>query len=286
MITGEGVVVAIPIAGPAIRLVSGIIDVIATLLLGFAVLWAESSVIGSAGLDLDDALSAATAVVTAVFLLVGFPVTCEALSHGRTLGKLATGLRTVRDDGAPADLRRLFTRHLVGSVELWGTGGAVAVLTLLFSQPTRRLGDMAAGTYVARDRVRLALPPEPRTDPALAAWVEHADLYVPDDLAALVRASLAHRRGFNEAAAARVSQELADRLRTCVRPAPPAGAPDADVVDAIMAERRRRETRRLVHLQERRARLFPAGASVAATTSAAGTTSAPTTTSAGPSAGA
>jgi len=257
MITGEGVVVAVPVAGPAIRLLSGMVDAVVTIVVGLLIAWFTSWLLGVLDVHLDDALAAAWGTALGVLVLLGVPVVGETLGRGRTPGKLVTGLRTVRDDGAPVDLRRTVTRHLVGVVEVWGLMGSAAVISLLLTRPTRRLGDMAAGTYVARDRVRLALPPAPEMPPGLADWAARADIHVPDDLAMLVRVSLAQRAQFSPATADRTAHDLATRLLPCVRPAPPEDAPAGAVVDAIMAERRRRETDRLRGQQRRRDRLFP-----------------------------
>ncbi|GAB49219.1 hypothetical protein MOPEL_099_00190 [Mobilicoccus pelagius NBRC 104925] len=257
MITGEGVVVAVPVAGPAIRLLSGLIDAAVTLVVALLLAWFTSWILSLLDVHLDDALAAAWGTALGVLVLLGVPVVGETLGRGRTPGKLVTGLRTVRDDGAPVDLRRTLTRHLVGVVEVWGLMGSAAVISLLLTRPTRRLGDMAAGTYVARDRVRLALPAAAEMPPTLADWAARADIHVPDDLAMLVRVSLVQRAQFSATTADRTAHDLAGRLLPCVRPAPPEDTPPAAVVDAIMAERRRRETARLLRRQQRRDRLFP-----------------------------
>lgn len=49
--------------------------------------------------SLDDAAFAAVSVAAFLLVLVGGPIAVETLSHGRSLGKLACGLRVVRDDG-------------------------------------------------------------------------------------------------------------------------------------------------------------------------------------------
>ena len=70
------------------------------------------------------------------------------------------GLRTLRDDGGPISFRHALTRHLVGLVEVYGLVGAPAMVCGLLNRRSQRLGDLAAGTYVVRDRLR---PPHPKT---------------------------------------------------------------------------------------------------------------------------
>ncbi|WP_052466108.1 RDD family protein [Mobilicoccus massiliensis] len=260
-VTGEAVVVALPVAGPPIRMLSGLIDVVVIVLVSIVLQFAVFrllGMLGKTGAGADEAVIAAIIIVLQVAVFVGLPVACER-RWGRTVGKVVTGLRTVRDDGAPADLRRLVTRHLVGVVEVWGSMGSIALIALLASSPTRRLGDMAAGTYVARDRLRLELPPAPPMPPPLEPWARSADLgRLPDDLAALVRSSLAQRAQFTDEASRRLDASLADRVLAHVSPPPPAGTPPHEILQAVLAERRRREGVRLTRQRRRRERLFPA----------------------------
>ena len=68
--------------------------------------------------QLDDALIAATVLVCFLIAWLVYPVTIETLTRGRSLGKMAAGLRTVRDDAGPITFRHAFTRGLLGVVEV------------------------------------------------------------------------------------------------------------------------------------------------------------------------
>lgn len=252
LITGEAVVVALPYAGLALRVLSGAIDVALQSLL----LVLGGLALSRFGRGLDEALTVSFGLLTGVVCVVALPALCEGLT-GRTLGKKLTGLRTVRSDGGPVDGRRALTRALIGVVEIWLTTGAVALLTGLVTEPTRRLGDLAAGTYVARERIRLRLPLPPAMPPQLSAWAGSADVaLLPDELALLVRSTLAQRAQFNAETEHRVLSGLADRVGAHVSPPPPAGTTPGDFLDAVLAERRRRETVRLQEQLRRRDRLF------------------------------
>lgn len=252
LVTGEAVVVALPYAGLAQRALSGGIDVVVQILL----LVAGGYVLGRTTAGLDEALIAGLALLLMVAVNVVFPATLESLT-GRTVGKLITGLRTVRNDGAPADARRIITRHLMSILDVWTGGGTVALVTGLLTEPTRRLGDLAAGTYVARDRVQLRLPPPPAMPPQLRAWAAGADLgRIPEDLVVMIRSTLEQRGEFTGEAGARVEAMLAERLARYVSPPPPPGTPTPAYLAAVLAERRRRDTDRLRAAAERRTRLF------------------------------
>ncbi len=96
---------------------------------------------------------------------MGGPIAVETLSHGRSLGKMACGLRVVRDDGGPIRFRHSLVRGLIGVIEILMTFGVVACIASLVSARGRRLGDVFAGTLVVRERVPAPaagfLPPPP-----------------------------------------------------------------------------------------------------------------------------
>jgi uncharacterized RDD family membrane protein YckC len=103
-----------------------------------------------------------------IFLVVGllYWVVLQGVT-GTTLGKAVTGIRTVRREYGRPGVGRALVRQVVGIVDyfpyiLLGLVGFVLSLT---TRGNRRLGDMAAGTYVVR---RGATPAQPHAQPAAA----------------------------------------------------------------------------------------------------------------------
>lgn len=172
LVTGEAVALDLPPASLGARIASGVIDLAATLALLLVALFLFTV----AALQTDEALLTVASIATLITVFLVFPTTIETLTRGRSLGKLALGLRTVRDDAGPISFQHAFTRSLIGVVEIYVLTGVPAFLTALVSGRGKRLGDFAAGTYVVRDRFRLALPPPPAMPPPLAAWARAADV--------------------------------------------------------------------------------------------------------------
>ena len=52
----------------------------------------------------DEAAAGALSLVTVVLVIVGWPTFIETSTRGRSLGKYATGLRVVRNDGSTVEL--------------------------------------------------------------------------------------------------------------------------------------------------------------------------------------
>ncbi len=253
-VTAEAVEVELPAASLPVRMVSGIIDLL-VVALGVALL------VLVIPLDLfaaDAALGQAFGIVLMALVMAGLPITLETTLHGRTVGKLVMGLRTVRDDTGPIGLRHATIRALAGTVELWATLGGLALLVAATNERARRLGDLLAGTYVVRDRVRLRLTEPPAPSPALADWARAADIGgLPDALVVAARQFLVRAPGLVAEARAATGRALAADLVERVAPAPPPGAHPEDVVAAVLAERRRRDEERLDRADELRARLLP-----------------------------
>ena len=206
-----------------------------------------------------DAVGQTVVILMVVGVTVGVPTVVETVTRGRTLGKLALGLRVVRDDGGPITARHALTRALVGWPEVYLLGGAGALVSSLISPRAKRLGDMAAGTYVVSQRASMRLLPPPVMPPPLAQWAAGADLAaLPPGLAIAVRQFLGRAAGLTPASRHELGQSLLRSVLPHVSPAPPAGVHAEYVLAAVIADRRRRDTERLAREDYRREQLLPA----------------------------
>lgn len=192
---------------------------------------------------LSEEYGAQLVMVTAVFFLVILPMTIETLTRGRTLGKLAGGLRVVRDDGGPVALRHSFIRAVVGILELWMTFGVIAVSAALFNNRGKRLGDMLAGTYVIRVRSKKMKEPELVTPPYLLAWIKNADIAkLPDGVSLAARQFLARRWQMSPQARISMGRQFRVELSQRVAPQPPFPVQDEEYILAVITERSQRES--------------------------------------------
>jgi uncharacterized RDD family membrane protein YckC len=69
---------------------------------------------------------------------------------GWTIGKLVTGLRTVKEDGSVVGIGKAFVRWLLWVVDGLPCLGLVGGITALTTKGHRRIGDMAAKTFVVQ----------------------------------------------------------------------------------------------------------------------------------------
>ena len=247
LLTGEGVLLDTKPAAFASRMLAAVID----LLVLAAVFVAGLVLLGVIGASLDVYGSRILAIVVVAAVTVVLPTTVETLTRGRSLGKLALGVRIVRDDGGPITVRQALIRALVGVIELWMTGGVVALIASMVHPQGKRLGDVVAGTYAARVRGKASVR-RPVPMPAhLVWWAVGADIArLPDGLALAVRQFLARAQLLHPASRVELGNNLTAEVQQYVRPLPPAGTHPEDFLAAVLAERRRRE----LDMLERRAR--------------------------------
>jgi len=248
IITGEAVSLESRPASVMTRALATLIDVgfyaVALLLL----LLALSPQLGR----LNSAQANTLVVVGIALLAVGVPTTVETVTRGRSLGKIVLGTRVVRDDGGPIRFRHALTRWSTAMVELFLTAGLLAFTVSMLGRRSKRLGDMLAGTYVARVRgveevdLPLLVPPE------LAAWAATADMAaLPDRVSLHARKYLARTATLTPQARQRLGLSLAAEVERYVSPPPPPGTHPERFLAAVLATRRDREY--LVALRQRAA---------------------------------
>jgi uncharacterized RDD family membrane protein YckC len=255
LVTGEAVALELPAAGIALHALSGFLDVAVAILALMAAMFVIPLITQGA----DDAILGTVTTVLLVMVFVVLPTTLETLTRGRSLGKFATGLRTVRDDAGPIGFRQALTRALVGFVEIWLLFCVPALVSGLVSPKGKRLGDHAAGTYVVRERVHLTLPPPPVMPPELAGWASAADIArLPDGLAMAIRQFVMRAPLLSPASRSAIGVQLYGEVLTYLAPAPPAGIHPELVLAAVIADRRRRDGNRLQRDAALRRRLIPA----------------------------
>lgn len=235
ILIGEGVALESGAAPVTLRMLSGLIDFIVT----WAVLIGLFVVIGNTMQRASGAWVAAVSILVTVVAFVGVPMTLETLTRGSSLGRLAAGLRVVRDDGGPVTMRHAFVRALVGVFEIYMTFGTVAVTTSLLSARGKRIGDYLAGTYAMRVRgggqqlAPLFMPPH------LAAWAATANITrLPDGLALTARLFLGRAAAMRPASRDRIGQQIAGQVSQYVSPLPPPGTHPEYFLAAVLCARR------------------------------------------------
>jgi len=242
LVTGEAVLLEVRLAKLPSRAVAEIMDLAVQLgmLLGISLIGAFTGLSNS----IDSAAAAALALTLVVAVLVGYPVLFETLSRGRSLGKMAMGLRVVRDDGGPTRFRHALVRGLLAVLEIYPFG-IIATVTSMVSPQGKRVGDYLAGTVVVRERVPDLAGAMVQMPPGLAGWASTLELSrLPDELALSARQFMSRATALTPSVRATMGAQIAHEVSGFVAPPPPAGCPPEPYLAAVLAERRRRDQER------------------------------------------
>ena len=173
-------------------------------------------------------LGIAVAVLLVFLITWGYFVIFELTWNGQTPGKRAAGIRVITTRGEPITLVHTFVRNLVRIVDYLPTSYMVGAVVILATRRAQRLGDLAAGTIVVKERraerprTLAPLPPEQALPPQQAALVTRDDV-------ALARDFLLRRHELPPERRRVLAREIADRVRARLgEPGAATGSPEAD----------------------------------------------------------
>jgi uncharacterized RDD family membrane protein YckC len=218
--TPEGVAVELTLAGLGSRLAASLLDWLLRIVVFIALMLLGTLASG----DGFGGGWAVAAVTLAWFLILfGYDVLFEVAAGGRTPGKRWTGIRVVDRAGGPVRFVPSVIRNLLRLVDGLPGFYLVGTIAVVVSARNQRLGDLAAGTLVIRER--RAPPP--------ARWAAPADddtagwdvAQVTSEELATIQRFLERRPELLDPARSRLAGQLAGRLR------PKVAGPGSDVDD-------------------------------------------------------
>lgn len=214
--TPEGVAIELTLAGLGSRMAATMVDTAIQVAIQIA-LFVLLIGLGERG----SALGIALFSLLSFLAFFGYGVLFETLASGRTPGKRVTGLRVIRSGGRPVGFTASAVRNLVRLIDFLPFLYAVGIASILFSARNQRLGDIAAGTLVVRERSgdRASSTASPRSySGEVVDWdvstVNGTEL-------ATIRRFLERRGALSDDARRVLAHDLAKRLRPKVAGAPP-----------------------------------------------------------------
>ncbi len=157
IVTPENIEIEYELAGIGSRFTAALIDHLLILLcviviwtVGYTVVLIQMSanVFGDAPL-----WTQAVLTILSFVTIVTFPIVFELRGNGQSPGKKVSGLRVIRDGGYPIEPQSSIIRNVVRIADIMPGGYGVGLITLFFSSQNKRLGDIAAGTIVIKDRI-------------------------------------------------------------------------------------------------------------------------------------
>jgi uncharacterized RDD family membrane protein YckC len=162
--TPEQIDVSLEVAGAGSRFVARVYDWVVKLVIAVLIilaLWGVVYWLGSQGMSQAVGLLL-VAICGALYFcfFMGYEIYFEVHNNGQTPGKKIAGIRVIREGGAPVDFTSSCIRNLLALVDFLPFFYLLGGLLVLLNVKGQRLGDMAAGTIVIRER-SLDLLPKP-----------------------------------------------------------------------------------------------------------------------------
>jgi uncharacterized RDD family membrane protein YckC len=237
-VTPEAVQLRVDVAGLGSRMIAWLLDsliqgvVLVPVAIGFAA----------------DGGGGTTELVIFLILLFGivwlyYPL-FEWLWGGRTPGKRAQRIRVVRTDGQPAGFPAVMVRNLVRIVEVM-LFPFIAVICMLVTRRAQRLGDLAAGTMVVRER---SMPAPQALDLGEGDALRLPGLdtsRLTEREYGLIRSFLSRRQSLDLAARAQLARRLVESVREhVVGGSADAGLDDERLLEAVAQSYRDRFSRK------------------------------------------
>jgi uncharacterized RDD family membrane protein YckC len=252
IVTPEGVVLELTLAGVASRYTAAMIDwiiqgvAIIAILVALGAIGSRDSMEGSGGVLI------ALAILSIFVILVAYPTFFEVINDGMTPGKRVMGLQVRTLVGGPVTFVASLIRNFLRLIDILpGLAPLVGIIAILVTSKHQRLGDLAAGTVVVRRPTGPSAvvgtagswagadptaPISPVDPAALAGWdvsgVAAQDLVV-------LRQFLVRRFDLAPAARHQVALDLANRMWPKVAGAPSDMAPERFVELVVAAKGQR-----------------------------------------------
>jgi len=215
--TPEGVRFSYELASPVIRSIAWMIDVAA-----IAALTKVAGKVSEGLTRVDRDWAAALSIIFYFVISIGYGIVLEWRWRGQTLGKRVMGLRVVDAQALRLQFPQIVLRNLLRLIDMLPLAYLVGGIASFCSRYGQRLGDLAAGTIVARERAS-TVPDLDQIAPAkynsLLAYPHLAArlrvVASPESIAIAVRA-LSRRDGYDPVARLELFRELATYFRSVV----------------------------------------------------------------------
>jgi uncharacterized RDD family membrane protein YckC len=228
--TPEGIELELILAGIGSRFAATLLDVVVQL----GAIFALAIVLGPLG---SSGYVVAVYLVAVFVILFAYDIVLETWNRGRTIGKLAAGLRVVRVGGEAEGFLTAAVRNFLRIVDFLPAFYVVGVISILSTRRNQRLGDLAAGTLVVRERrPAMAAGNAYHPPPAAAPYLEWDVSAVSAEDVATLRQFLERRLSLSPGARAHLANDLAARVRPKVVGAPDGWHPESFLEGVVAAK--------------------------------------------------
>lgn len=231
--TPEGVPIDLVLAGLGSRFIARLLD---SLIQGIIIL----ALVAVLGVTNAPGIGVAVVIVLTFLVVFAYDVPFEVLNRGRTPGKASAGIRVVGRGGEPVSFLASAVRNILRIVDFLPVFYLLGSASIVATEHGQRLGDLAGGTYVMRERfpgLKSAVT-APLTVPADAVSTWDVSSVAPDELD-VVRQFLARRLALEWPVRSYFAHSLATRLGPKIAGAPGGVHPEYLLEGIVVAKQGR-----------------------------------------------
>jgi uncharacterized RDD family membrane protein YckC len=205
----EGVTLRLPLAGPLIRLIAFSLDTFVIAVL--------TGILGRIAQAIQSFSGNWAYIIYTIgyFLIgIGYAIVCEYFWKGQTLGKWLLGIRVLDQSGLELQFSQVALRNILRPIDTLPVWGLVGGIFILWTEHRQRLGDLAAGTVVIRERRAELRDVSALNRGKFNSFLKHKVLcarlrkLVPPDAGAVAVEALRRRDSLNDADRIRLFDKL------------------------------------------------------------------------------
>lgn len=145
--TAQNVSLNVELAGVGTRLLAVLID--------YAILYGYLLIAALIASRIEMTGTGTWVLIVTPFLL--YFLVAEAMFDGQTIGKRLLKIRVRKLDGTAPSIGDYVIRWLLRPVDVFMSGGSIGLISIIVTRESQRLGDLAAGTTIVRQKQQTSL---------------------------------------------------------------------------------------------------------------------------------
>lgn len=137
----------------------------------------------------------------------------ELFNNGQSPGKNALQIRVIKEDGSAPSLGDYLMRWILRLLEITSLSGVIAILSIVFTNKSQRLGDLAAKTIVVSEKREIKQNLFFDIPVDYQPTFEQVIIFTDQDIQRIKNVYLSAKKNSNQFLLAQLQQKIIEKLR-------------------------------------------------------------------------